>query len=289
MNRTLLSILLLGMLATAQAQLEVSLDMKRNIFMRGEPIEATVIIRNLAGKDVMLRDSEGNPWFGFQILKNGDTPLGPIDANYRNEPQVVLSGGMIRRSVDLLQLYPIGDYGTYTIRAAIYFPETGKFISSGPIKLDISEGRKIWSQTVGVPGDKEGAGAYRVVSLLAFQQTKENTLYARVEDENTGAVFCTYPLGRLLGDTTPNHEFDRDNTLHVFHLVGTKQYSLSKIGVNGEWLGQTMWASPGGRAIVRKKEDGRMVIVGATRMSDKPQQPGPEVPRLSDRPIALPK
>lgn len=37
-----------------------------------------------------------------------------------------------------------------------------------------------------------------------------------------------------------------------------------------------------------QKEDGRMVIVGATRSAEK-LPPGPEVPRLSDRPLTLPK
>ena len=289
MNRLTFSLLLLlGMLATARAQLDVSLEMKRHYFMRGEPIEATVVIRNLAGKDVMLRDADGNQWFGFQITKGSDTPVGPLVADYKNDPQVILSGGSIRRSIDLLKLYPINDYGTYTVRAAVYFQEAGKFITSGAIKMDVSEGRKLWTQTVGVPGAKDGAGEYHLVSLLSFQQPRETTLYARVEDEASGSVLCTYPLGRYVGGTTPGHEFDRENTLHVFQLVGPKQYFLSKIGVNGEWLGQTSWHSEEGRAAVRLKQDGRMVIVGAKRTVDTPP-PGPEVPRLSDRPMALPK
>lgn len=287
MNRLALSILLVGMLSAASAQLEVGLEMKRHIFMRGEPVEATITIRNLAGKDVMLRDSDGHQWFGFEIMK-GDTPVGAFSESYKNEPLVVLSGASIRRSVDLLKLYPVNEYGTYSVRAAIYFTETGKYISSGPLKVDISEGRKLWTQTVGVPAAKDGGGEYRVVSLLSFQQPKEMTIYARVEDEKTGAVFGTYPLGRLVAGTNPAHEFDRENTLHVFHMVGPGQYALSKIGVNGEWLGQTTWHAEKGRAIVRRKEDGRLVVVGATRTTDKPQ-PGPEVPRLSDRPMALPK
>jgi hypothetical protein len=287
MNRLALSILMVGMLSTASAQLEVGLEMKRHIFMRGEPVEATVTIRNLAGKDVMLRDSEGSQWFGFEIMK-GATPVGPFSGDYKNDPLVVLSGASIRRSIDLSKLYPVNEYGTYSIRAAIHFHETGKYISSAPLKVDISEGRKLWTQTVGVPASREGSGEYRVVSLLSFQQPKEMTIYARVEDEGTGAVFGTYPLGRLVSGTNPAHEFDRDNTLHVFHMVGPGQYALSKIGVNGEWLGQTAWHSDKGRAIVRRKEDGRLVVVGATRTVET-AQPGPEVPRLSDRPVAIPK
>ncbi len=288
MNRLRLSLVLLGLLSTAHAQLDVTLEMKRNIFIRGEPVDATVIVRNLAGKDVMLRDTDGKQWFGFEIMRSSDTPVAPLHADYTNEPQVVLSGGSIRRTVDLLHLYPVNEYGTYTVRAAIYFPETGKYFMSRPVKVDISEGRKIWSQTVGVPASKDRAGEYHSMTLLAFQQTKDNTLYVRVEDDATKVIFGTYPLGRVLSGTTPGHEFDGNNTLHVFHMVGPGQYYLSKIGVNGEWLGQTVWQSPKGRAAVRKKEDGRMVVVGASRSSEK-AEPGPEIPRLSDRPAGIPK
>jgi hypothetical protein len=289
MNRFAFSIILLvGALSAARAQLDVSMEMKRRIFMRGEPVEVTVIIRNLAGKDVMLHDSDGNQWFGFQITKGPDTPVGVIGGEYKNDPQMILSGGSIRRSIDLLRLYPVNEYGTYTVRAAIYFQETGKYITSGPIKVDISEGRKLWTQTVGVPATKEGAGEYRVMSLLAFQQPKEMNVYARVEDERTGVIFGTYPLGRMISGNPPGTEFDLENTLHIFHMVGPGQYALSKVGVNGEWLGQTMWQAQKGRAAVRRKADGRMVVVGATRIVDKPANE-PEAPKLSDRPVAIPK
>src|ERR1043166_2744476 len=136
MNRLTLSILLVGMLSAASAQLEVGLEMKRHIFMRGEPVGATVTIRNRAGKDVILRDAGGNQWFGLEIMK-ADTPVGPFEANYRNDPLVILSGAVVRRSVDILRLYPVNEYGTYSVRAAIYFEETGKYISSGALKVDI--------------------------------------------------------------------------------------------------------------------------------------------------------
>ena len=283
-----LLVVLCGILASARAQLEVGLEMKRHIFLRGEPIEVTVTIRNLAGKDVILRDVDNHQWFGFEIMKGEDTPVGALSADYKNDPLVILAGDTVRHKVDLLKLYPLAEFGGYKISTAIYFAETKKYLTSDAMKLDISDGRKMWTRTVGVPASKEGAGGYRVMTLLAFQQKAENTLYARVEDEATGNIYGAYPLGRLVGGSTPTAEFDADNTLHVFHLVGPSQYHLSKIGVNGEWLGQTMWHSEKGRAAVRRKSDGRMVVVGATRTSDKPVA-GPEVPRLSDRPVALPK
>ena len=288
MKRIAPLIVLLGILSSAQAQLDVSLDMKRRTFMRGEPIEVAVAIRNLAGKDLILRDVDNHQWFGFEVMRGNDTPIGPLAPDYKNDPLVVLSGDSVRHKVDLMKLFPLTEFGTYKVRAAIYFPETGKYFTSEPVRLDVSDGRKLWARTVGVPASKEGGGEYRNVSLLSFQQPKETTLYARIEDQATGNILGTYPLGRLVGGTTPATEFDTDNTLHVFHLVGPGQYYLSKIGVNGEWLGQTVWNSAKGRATVRRKQDGRLVIVGATR-ADVAPAPGPPVPKLSDRPVSLPK
>ena len=148
MNRHAIIILFAGLLSAAHAQIEVGLDIKRTTFIRGEPIEAAVIIRNLAGKDIMLTDSEGDRWFGFQITKGEDNPIGPFSGEYKNPPQVLLNGGTMRRSVDLLRLYPVNEYGSYTVRAAIYFHETGKYITSPAVKIEVSEGRKLWSQTM---------------------------------------------------------------------------------------------------------------------------------------------
>jgi len=288
MNRLAVLILLVGTFSTAHAQFEVGLELKRQTFMRGEPMEVTVVIRNLAGKDIILRDEGSHHWFGFEINKGSDTPIGPYRADYKNDPLVILNGDTVRRSIDLLRLYPVNEYGTYKLRAAIYFHETGKYISSELGRLDVSEGRKLFTRTVGVPASKEGAGEYRVMTLLSFQQPKEMMLYARVEDEATGTVYGTYPVGRLVGGTTPGAEFDSKNTMHVFHMVSPSQYYLSKIGVNGEWMGQTVWGSAKGRAMVRRKPDGNLVVVGATRTDAAPIG-GPPVPKLSDRPVALPR
>lgn len=273
----------------AHAQLDVSLEIKRRIFIRGEAIPVTVNIRNLTGHDVTLRDAPGHQWFGFEVIRGEDTPIAAHKTEYKNEPLTILAGDSLSRTVDLLKLYPVNELASYKVRAAIYFAENQKYMTSGKLNVDISEGKKLWSQTVGVPSGKEGSGEYRSMALLSFQTPGQLSLYARVEDVATGATFGTYPLGRLINGSTPIGEFDNENTLHAFQMTGPSQYLLSKIGVNGEWLGQSQWNAPKGRATVRKKPDGTMVVVGASRE----KVAGPlalPVPKISDRPpIALPR
>lgn len=273
--------------ATASAQLEVSLNLSRTLFLRGEPIEATVTIRNLAGKDIVLRDSPGQQWFGFQVDRGPDNPIAPFDARYRNPPATILSGESVDRKVNLLRLYPINELGGYKVQAAVFFPDTGKYLVSQKLPVEITDGKSLWSQTVGVPVGKDGRGSYREMELLSFQLPKERALYARVTDQATGDVLATFPLGHMLVGMNPSTEFDDQNTLHVFHMVGPNTYWLSKISVNGEWLGQSIWNSPKGRASLRKKPDGSLVVAGASRRQDRTG--APPIPKLSDRPAVIPE
>ena len=284
-------ILSLCLATLAQAQIDVGLELKRRTFLRGESIEAKVLIRNLSGHDVTLRDVGLEKWFGFEVMR-GDAPVGPLNRDYANEPLTILAGETVSRDVDLLRLYPVNEYGPYRIRAAVYFHETRKYHASEQIALEVSDGRKVWGQTVGVPDGKENAGELRHFALLTFQQPKELTLYCRVTDEASGTILATYPIGRILGGAKPMVEFSDENTLHAFHMTGPSLYALSKIGVNGEWLGQTLWHSPKGRATVRKKPNGIMVVVGATRDRSgdaKTASAAAPVPKLSDAPpVAVP-
>jgi hypothetical protein len=289
MPRTLL-LLVLSLLgcASAHAQLEVSIELPRRAYLRGESIEAKVSIRNLAGHDITLGDVPGNRWFGFEVVRSQDTPIGALDPTYHNPTTIIESGSTIERTVDLMKLFPLNELDSYKVRAAVYFAEQKKYYTSDVANIDISEGKVLWRQTAGVPEGKESAGELREFSLVLFQKRKELALYARVEDETTNNVLATYPIGKMIAGSTPATELGSDNTLHILHMNAPSQYALSKVGINGEWMGQSLWSSATGRATVRRKPDGTMVVVGAQRIREAANG-GPVVPKLSDRPVALPR
>src|SRR5262245_32021920 len=120
MQRSLLFLaLLLLALAPARAQLDIVLELDRHMFLRGEAVEAVVTIRNLTGHDIVLKDSDGARWFGFEVQRGIDSPIGPYDGNYKNDPRAIPAGETVQRTVDLLKLFPINDLGSYKIRATV--------------------------------------------------------------------------------------------------------------------------------------------------------------------------
>ena len=88
--------------------------MKRRLFMINEPVLATVAITNQAGRDIMLADTaEGGQWFSFQITSSEGRLVPPRNANYELEPLQLRAGETVKRTVNLNELYSLGDFGSY--------------------------------------------------------------------------------------------------------------------------------------------------------------------------------
>lgn len=278
--------------SAAHAQVSLTLDIKRRLYMRYEPILATVKITNLSGRNLLLEDGD-QAWFGFDVTGgNTETLVPPRNADYRLEPLELKLGETVKRTVNLTSLYGIAEYGLFRIKATVYVKEMDKLFASKPEVVEISEGRTIWKQTVGVPETLPNAGNNHTIKLLEFQRDKRY-LYIRVEDEEMGRVFCTYRAGHMIDGTNPQVQLDTSNNVYVLHLVGPKTYLLTNVGVNGEFLGQTTYTAPKSRPYFRRLADGTVQLVGGKReaqttAANGAAPDGPPPIKLSDRPAGLP-
>ena len=289
--RLFLLALVFTALIPAHGQISVALDIKRRVHVRYEPIIATVRITNLSGRDLMLHDAE-QPWFGFDVTgATTETLVPPRNTDYKLDPLEIKIGETVKRTIDLTKLYGISEYGTHRVKATIFAKPLNKLFVSQPRLVDITEGKTIWQQTVGVPDTLKNAGRPHVVKLIELQDDKRY-LYVRVEDEEQAYIFCTHRIGHMIDGTNPQMQFDTSNNLYILHLVAPKTYFLTNIGVNGEWLGQHTYNAPKYRPTLRRLVDGTIQIVGGQRMDVATRAPGsaPAVPqpKLSDRPAGLP-
>jgi hypothetical protein len=270
---------------TARAQITVGVSIKQRFHILHEPIVATVSLTNMTGHDITFSDTEQFQWFAFRIMAENERLITPRSQRYKVPPLDVKSGETVKRSVDLAELYELGEYGTFRIMANVYYDGLDKFFSSKPTHVEITEGRTIFRKVAGVPEGMPGAGQMRVFSLLAHQRGEVNTLYVRVEGKDDGTIFCTFPLGRLLDGVPPQAEFDSANNLYVLQLMGTRAYTLTKITPNGQFAGQTNYGAPKTRPTLRRTADGALQIVGGRREEKLAQVPDTAPPpKLSDRP-----
>ena len=289
--RLLLLVVVCGLSAavTARAQISVGISIKERFHILHEPINATVVVTNLTGRDITLSDTPQYQWFGFRITAEGDRVIPARNLHYKLPPLPVKAGETVKRTVDLHQLYDLGDFGTYRVQSTIYYDGLDKFFVSRPTHIELTEGRTIWRKTAGVPEGQPSGGQMRVFSLLAHQKGEINTLYIRVEDKDDGSIFCTLPLGRLLDGVPPQAEFDSANNLYIMQLIANRSYVMTKITSNGEFAGQTAYSAPKTRPTLRKTADAALQVIGGRRESAVAQNaPVAPVPKLSARPAGLP-
>jgi hypothetical protein len=284
----LLACLLLGV-TRLQAQIQVELKLPRLQFIAYEPVTATLGITNLAGRDVDLHDADGQSWFDFEITGREGQPIGPTRMTSEQPPLRIEAGKKVTRKINLTPLYQVHDFGTYHVRAHVYFSDLGKFFYSQTKVFEVTDARPIWQKTVGVPEDNPGSGAARTYSLLTNRFPDHTSLYVRVEDKDSGIVYATYSLGRILSFDEPQAEVDPANRLHVLHCAAPKSWAYSEIGLNGELLAHSAFMETKARPRLVHVADGKITVRGGMIERPAAESARKAAPKLSDRPAELPR
>ena len=288
MRLVVLAVALLGSIHCVSAQLQVDIKLKRTLYVSYEPILITVSMTNLSGNPLPLNDADGNHWFGFQIETLDGRPIAPRSLNYTNEPLVLEAGQKLTRTVNLTPLFPIGEFGGYRIRAAIYAATLKRYFNSPPLNIEITDGRPIFQKNVGVPEGMPGSGETRNITVLTHRLPNSTQLYVRIENTKGGTVFCTHRLGRLVSYGTPEILLDKKNQIHILQNVAPKAFLYSHIGLNGEVLQRKTYSQIVKRPILREGPDGVIQVIGAQEIDPNAEAAKPPVPSLSDRPVPLP-
>ena len=284
----LLFMLLFPLTLTLRAQLLVDFSLQRTLYIAYEPLLATVRITNLSGSNLLLADVEGKKWFGFQIETLDGRPIPPINPNYEIEPVQIGAGESITRTVNLTPLYPLGDYGSYRVRATVYAAELGGYFSSPPMTVEITEGRLLWQQTVGVPGINQGPGSGRTISLLAQRLPDKTDLYLRIQDKDAGIVYCTSRLGDFISYGKPQVLLDSTNAIHILQNSAPRLFVYSKVSLDGKILSRLSYNAPKTRPSLVRSPDGSIGVLGGIPFDPHAAPPPNQMGKLSERPVPLP-
>jgi hypothetical protein len=281
--------LLCALAPSLHAQINVQMVIPRHLYICYEPIVATVTITNMTGRDLTLADKPPEKWFSFEILNAQGLPIPPIAQDYHLDPLTIPMGQTVKRKVNLVNLYPVTDYGVYHVRAVVYTADMDKYFASTGAAIEVSEGQSLWQQTVGIPDGQKDAGHYRSYELLSFRQPKDNMLYVRVEDHDAGVVYGTFPLGRLINGYPPEAQVDTQSQLHILQMVAPKEYLYTRLSPNAEMLGQQDYTDLKTRPRLKRTADGDVAIGGGIEVLPSTATASTVTgPKLSDRPAGMP-
>ncbi|PYK31958.1 MAG: hypothetical protein DME57_01695 [Verrucomicrobia bacterium] len=273
---------------SAFAQIQVELKFPRLQYIAYEPVVANLTITNLAGRDVDLHDAEGQAWFGFEITADESRSIAPI-SNLAAEPLKIAAGQRVTRKINLSPLFGVHDFGTYHARAHVYFADLNKFYYSQPKVFEVTDARPIWQKTVGVPESNAVSGSVRTYSLMTNRFPDHTSLYVRVEDKDSGAVYATYSLGQIIAFDQPQAEFDRANQLHILYCAAPRTWGYARIGLNGELVSRASFAEAKARPRLVHADDGMVKVAGGIMDTPATQATRANAPKLSARPPNAPK
>jgi hypothetical protein len=271
-----------------QAQIQVDLKLPRLQYIAYEPVVATIGITNLAGRDVDLRDGDGQAWFGFEITGQEGQTIGPLKSDTGQPPLKIEAGKRVTQKINLTPLYPVHDFGTYHLRAHIYFADLNRFFYSQTKVFEVTDARRVWQKTVGMPEGNSGPGDVRTYTLLSNRFPDHTSIYVRVENRDTGIVYATYSLGRILASDEPQAEVDRANQLHVLHCAAPRTWAYSRVGLNGELLSHSSFLETKVRPRLFHAVDGMVTVRGGMLETPAARSTG-TTPKLSERPPTAPK
>ena len=133
------------------------------------------------------------------------------------------------------------------------------------------------------------AGNARTYSLMTNRFSDHTSLYVRVEDKDSGMVYATYSLGKIISFDQPQAEFDRSNQLHVLYCAAPRLWSYARVGLNGELVSRASFAETKSRPRLVHADDGVIKVAGGMMDTPVTQTARDKAPKLSARPPDPPK
>ena len=288
LKRTAPVIFVLLLTTAAQAQIQIDLKMPRFQYIAYEPVVAHLLITNLAGRDVDLRDENGQPWFGFEVTGAEGQPIAPV-SNSVQPPLKIEAGKRVTQKINLTPMYRVHDFGLYRVRAHVYFADLNKFFYSQTRVFEVTDARPIWQKTVGIPGATNVSGDVRTYSLMTNRFPDHTSLYVRVEDKDRGMVYATYSLGRIIAFDPPQAEFDRENQLHVLYCAAPRSWAYARVDLNGRLISHASFAETKTRPHLVHSSDGAVKVAGGMMDAPVTQEKRDAAPKLSARPPVVPQ
>ena len=189
------------------AQLQVTIELDRYRYVRFEPINTVVTVRNDTGNDLDFSDRPDGSEAGFLTFEISDSQSKPVRAfskSFNPMQGLYLPAGATRKiEIPLQKYFNLQGAGDYQIRARVGHHRMSNDYLSAPRQMEIGSGQPLWERTTGVPAkDPNGPIQKRKCSINVFHSKLGNVLYLMIEDDR--AVYLVTRLGPAVKSVMPS-------------------------------------------------------------------------------------
>lgn len=227
-------------LSSAFAQIGIALRADHTRFLRFEPIELVIVLRNYSGNTLVFGsgDRKESGYIDFIVDSHTETPVPKLDRHANPAENLILGAGETRElSLAVNRIFNMQRDGSYTIKARVGHPRLSHDYESNSVTVDVQEGLPVVSRIVGMPTAKASEPIRSVtVSLWLFEDENGSLYCLRAEDEKY--VYGTIRLGPEIAGGTPELDADAASDIHVLFQTRPRLYSYSVFSIVGYSLKQ---------------------------------------------------
>lgn len=233
----LLTILILGSWS-ARAQINISLKSSFRHYLRYEPIDLEIQLRNYSGNTLVFsgKDGPSRGYLRFIIATQDGHEARCTNRNFNPVEDLILGAGETKRlQLSINTFFDLQKEGTYNITAQLGHARLPNDYRSQPITIDVREGLPVITRNIGLPACSSGQDIKAIrVTLLLFHDGNRELYCLRAEDDE--AVYGTVRLGQKITGAKPFMDADAASDIHVLIQLQSRLfvyavYSLCDTGI----------------------------------------------------------
>jgi len=267
-------------------QIGIGLTADRRKYLRYEPINMKVTLRNYTGNTLVfgLDPKEGS--LRFKITRSDHRPVRMMSSDANPAAGLILGTGETKTlNLAINGLFDMQWIGTYRIQAVVRHPRLSNDYISDPVSIDVRGGLVCWRQSVGIPASSSTMRIQpREASLVLFHADVGDIYCLRVEDKQK--VYGVVRLGSKVAGGKPECDVDAISSIHVLLLVRPRLYAYRVYDYNLKLRQDRYYILDHSTPhLVRDAEIGRITVKGGRAAVegvdyrlDRPVLPGTAVP-----------
>ncbi len=262
----------------AAAQLAIDLRISQYNYLTFEPVFARISVKNYSAHAVAFgNDKRMRGTLKFEIEPDGKSSRKMVELLDKNNlppltGSIILPGATQEYTFNLTEYYNLRQPGKYSIRAVIRHGLFKEEYISPDKYITITNGVKLWSQTVGVPslGGKDGVTEddpektveQRTYSILSYNTGKAQMLNLLVD--NKDLVFANRRIAFDLGpEFAPQCKIDFLSRLHVIVAASNRVFAYYVFSLDGKLDDRKILLKTGSAPkLVEDKENGYVTVAG---------------------------
>lgn len=269
--RATLAFLFLIITPKLWAQLDVSVALARNTYVRDEPVVVEIKITNRAGKAVALGGPGGQSWLMLDLKRADGTTVHATNGEPKFDSTMIKSGETLIRTIRLGYYYSIDEAAAYLVSCSVYFPDLQRWLPGSKALFNVNSPKAaFWERAVGLPPTHPQSNRYRRFRLFtnksmthgANGNAEQTLLYVRITDEETGDNVATFPLGPLLTYINPQPAADRNGDLNILYMCGPQLFQYIVLDADGKIKNERIYQSAAETPTLMASADGTMSVRG---------------------------